>query len=196
MKVANGTLTRLAGRCIVFAMITRLNKVHNNIEILPPLSGMGLASGEIKDCGANSRIGSSGIRGRRERFMKVFFAVRIMGLAVIVCSLPSGCASFAEVTDLKGIQDTAGFYPKALAYCGSDEVCHFFEQETPLADLTILSKSVRTIMVARQEVRLPEGAEFLRSSYTGQPDIRRQMMRIRITQRNPNRGWAEYARSD
>ncbi len=167
-----------------------LNEFRAALESSPMALQNGLASREAR----NSRIGSTaGIRARRERVVKALLSIRVLGLALIVCSLPSGCASFAEVTDLKGIQDTAGFYPKALFYCGSDEVCHFFEQETPLADLTILSKHVRTIMVSRPQVRLPGGAEFPRSSYTGRPDTRRQKMRIRITQRSPNRGVAEYA---
>ena len=173
------------------------NEVRYTIKSSPKPPHDRLASGETKDGGAISRNGSNGgIEGWRARVVKAFFALRVLGLALIVCCLPSGCASFAEVTDLKGIQETAGFYPKALFYCGSDEVCHFFEQETPLADLTILSKHVRTIMVSRREVRLPGGAEFLRSSYTGQPDIRRQKLRIRITQRNPNRGLAEYSSAE
>ena len=106
----------------------------------------------------------------------------------------------AGVRDQDGMVDLGafrqGFYPKAMYYCGSDEVCHFFEQETPLGDLTLLSKKVRTIMVSRSEVTLPGGAEFEHFYYMGREDPRRQLMRIQITQRNPNRGAAEYARAD
>jgi|GEM_PF-5786733 len=164
-------------------MTSVLNKVRGAVITFKEPSRNGLSSG-------------SSITARQARTGSAWPARLALGLALIVCILPSGCASFAEVTDLKKIQDTAGFYPKALYYCGSNEACHFFEQETPLGDLTPLSKHVRTIMVSRKEVRLPEGAEFLRSSYTGRPDTQRQKMRIHITQRNPNRGAAEYARSE
>ena len=174
-------------------MSPALQEVQDAVTTMPKPLPNRLTYESEKSHRAISRIEAS---YDRSRIATAFFAVRILGLALIVCSLPSGCASFAEVTDLKAIQETAGFYPKALFYCGSDEVCHFFEQETPLADLTILSKNVRTIMVARQEVRLPEGAEFLRSSYTGRADTRRQKLRIRITRRNPNRGLAEYTPSE
>ncbi len=144
-----------------------------------------------RDRGTDSRKTSDANRGRTFG-VRAFFT----GLAFTLCCLSVGCASYSEVTDLKKIQDTSGFYPKAMYYCGSDEVCHFFEQETPLGDLTLLSKKVRTIMVSRSEVTLPDGAEFEHFYYMGREDPRRRMMRIQVTQRNPNRGSAEYARAD
>lgn len=178
-------------------MIPTIDSVRNAIETMPMAPQNGLPRGEMNGCGEFSGIGSTeGIKRGRTHVARIFLAVKSLGLALIVCGLPSGCASYAEVTDLKGIQDTAGFFPKAMYYCGSTEICHFFEHETPLADLTPFSKHVRTYMVSRRELRLPDGAEFLRSSYTGQLDTRRQKMKIQITQRNPNRGVAEYPTVD
>lgn len=174
-------------------MIPAFNEVRDAIATLPKPHQNGPASGMARDCGADSRNKlSSDANSGRTCGVRAF----ITGLALIVCCLSSGCASYSEVTDLKKIQNTAGFYPKAFYYCGSDEVCHFFEQETPLGDLTLLSKKIRTIMVSRTEVSLPEGAEFEHFYYMGRPDPRRRMMRIQITQHNPNRGSAEYARPD
>lgn len=174
-------------------MPSAFHELRNAVTTLPRLQQNGPASEGTKDRGKVSRNESdSSISRWRVQGTRVFSA----GLALIVCCLPAGCASYSEVTDLKKIQDTAGFYPKAMYYCGSDEVCHFFEQETPLGDLTLISKDLRTIMVSRKEVTLPEGAEFEHFYYMGREDPRRQMMRIQITQRNPNRGSADYARAD
>ena len=173
-------------------MPSACHEIRNAVETLPKPPPNGLASRKSKSCGA----AGAGLNNRRVHVRRAFFAVPALGLALTACCLSSGCTSFTEVTDLKEIQDTAGFYPKALYYCGSDETCHFFEQETPLADLTILSKDIRTIMVSRQEVSLPGGSEFPRQSCTGRSDTRRQLMRIRITGRHPNRGLAECASPD
>jgi hypothetical protein len=120
----------------------------------------------------------------------------ITALVLATCILLSGCTSFADVRDLQRIQDTPGYFPKAMYYCGSDEVCHYFEHETPLADMTILSKHVDTYMVVRKDLRLPEGAEYPHSSYTGRDDERRRQMHIRVTPHSSTRGAAEYSRSD
>jgi hypothetical protein len=117
----------------------------------------------------------------------------MLGLALIAGSLLSGCAAYREVTELTEIQDAPGFYPKALYYCGSTGTCHYFEQETPLADLTWLSRHDRLIKVNRREVTLPEGLEFALFPFEERSDPPpREKMRIRITQLNPNRGVAEY----
>ncbi len=89
-------------------------------------------------------------------------------------------------------QNTPGFYPKALYYCGSDDMAHYFEQETPLGDLTPATKSVRTFMVDRRTLTIPDGAEFSRESFTGRNDDRRRLMVIHPDSPQARRGWAEY----
>jgi hypothetical protein len=118
--------------------------------------------------------------------------VGIACLALTACILSAGCSSFSDVRDLQAIQESPGFFPKALYYCGSDDMCHYFEQETPLADLTFYSKRVRTLMVSREEVSLPEGIEYEHWTYRGRKDSRRQMLRLRMTGHHPARGVAEY----
>jgi hypothetical protein len=116
-----------------------------------------------------------------------------MGLSLLICLLTTGCNSFHDVTALKEIQDTPGYFPKALYYCGSDDTCHYFEQAGPLKDMTLYSKDQRDLMVDRRQLNLPPGAEFPHSEYTGAQDARRQLMRIEITQHRPGQGVAEYA---
>lgn len=120
-------------------------------------------------------------------------AIRSSGLALLLCLLPAGCHSFHDVTVLKEIQDTPGYFPKALYYCGSDDTCHFFEQTGPLKDMTLYSKDQRDLMVDRRQLSLPPGAEFPHSEYTGAQDARRQLLRIEITRHRPGQGVAEYA---
>jgi hypothetical protein len=108
------------------------------------------------------------------------------------CLFLSCCSSFQDVRDLTEIQNTPGFYPKALYYSGSDDMGHYFEQESPLADMTMVSKSVKTFMVSRQAVTIPEGAEFPRDSYTGRQDERRRKMLLKTDSPQARRGWAEY----
>jgi len=110
--------------------------------------------------------------------------------AGILCC--AGCSSFQDVRDLKEIQNTIGYYPKALYYCGSDDMAHYFEQETPLGDLTVVSQSVKTFMVSRRSLTIPEGAEFPHSSYTGKVDERRRLMILHTDAPQARRGWAEY----
>ncbi len=112
------------------------------------------------------------------------------------CLLLANCSSFQDVRDLEKIQNAPGIYPKALFYCGSDDMCHHFEQETPLGDLTVVSKSLHRFMVSRQAVTIPEGAEFLHSSYTGKKDERRRKMILTADGTNARRGRAEFPLHD
>ena len=73
---------------------------------------------------------------------------------------------------------------------------HYFEQDTSLADMTPLSRSVKTFMVSRRAVTIPEGAEFPHSSYSGKGDERRRKMVIKTNSPQARKGWAEYPRYD
>jgi hypothetical protein len=121
--------------------------------------------------------------------------ILMTGFVLIACLPIAGCAAFRDVREVVEAQNTPGYFPKALFYCGSDEVCHYFEQETPLADLTPLSKHFRVFEVDKRQLALPEAAEFPRWEYRGKSDPRRQKMRLLMASTNPPIGIAEIRNS-
>jgi hypothetical protein len=109
--------------------------------------------------------------------------MRTGAILVFFAAILSGCASTVNVSDLKVIQDTRGFYTKSLYYTGSTRRHHHFDQFV-LFDLGFWIPGAepdgcKGYRVPREELFLPTDFEFKRTTYKGESDDRRRKIRIK-----------------
>lgn len=108
--------------------------------------------------------------------------MKLGAILILFAAILSGCASTVNVSDLKVIQDTQGFYTKSLYYAGSTRHHHYFDQFV-LFDLGFWIPGVESdgydgFKVPRDELLLPTDFEFERRTYKGESDDRRRKIRI------------------
>ncbi len=104
-------------------------------------------------------------------------------LLILFSAFLSGCASTVNVSELKAIQDTRGFFTQSLYYTGSTRRHHHFDQFV-LFDLGFWipgteSDGYKGYKVPREELLLPNEFEFERRTYKGTSDARRRKIRIK-----------------